>query len=138
MFMYMFRYMYMYYILYVLSEQQFVEAFGTTEALSDGQLPVYDEVCIPCRRAFAGRRSWAAHCARKHGYRSHAFLCATSTVCRSCGRRYANVGRLRRHLLGNPSCLSSWGCFTPGAIDKEAPHEQAPLFKGPTMRPRGN
>ena len=53
--------------------------------------PAFTEICIPCRRAFPTRLSWAGHSARKHGYRCHAYLCAEDTVCRSCGRRFSSA-----------------------------------------------
>ena len=85
----------------------------------------WQEVCIPCRRAFHDRRSWEGHSARKHGYRSHAFLCAEDSTCRSCGKRFSTVGRLRRHLVSRPACVTSWGSFVPAGAGLEAMHAQA-------------
>ena len=75
------------------------------------------EVCIPCRRAFRDRRSWSSHAARKHGYRSHAFLCAQDSVCRACGKCFASVGRLKRHLLSRQACVQAWGQFQPSMTE---------------------
>ena len=99
---------------------------------SDDQAPPptarLTEVCIPCRRAFADRLSWAGHAARKHGYRSHAFLCAKGTTCLSCGKQFSSPGRLRRHLYTKARCVQTWGSFTPDSLPQPAntPHSQAP------------
>ena len=86
------------------------------------------EVCIPCKRAFRSRLSWSGHAARKHGYRSHAFLCAHGTTCLGCGRCYSTSGRLRRHLETCPGCVTSWGAFVPEGGDSPPTtcHPQAP------------
>ena len=99
--------------------------YGDRAAESSPELPTMSEVCIPCKRAFATRLSWAGHCARKHGYRSHAFLCAEDTLCRSCGKRFSSVGRLRRHLVAQPGCVSTWGSFIPGSLPRNDLHSQA-------------
>ena len=97
------------------------------------------EVCIPCKRAFSSRLAWAGHAARKHGYRSHAFLCAQGRVCLGCGRQYSSSGRLRRHLETRPGCVTSWGRFIPddtspvgGDAHPQAPPVQAPGCLDPT------
>eukprot|EP00439_Symbiodinium_sp_Y106_P001666 s6945_g1.t1 len=87
--------------------------------------PPMPEVCIPCKRAFSTRLSWAGHCTRKHGYRSHAFLCAEDKICRACGKRFSSIGRLRRHLVAQPGCVTSWGSFTPGSSSRTVLHSQA-------------
>ena len=86
------------------------------------------EVCIPCRRAFADRLSWSGHAARKHGYRSHAFLCAKGSLCLACGRQFSAPGRLRRHLYAKSQCVREWGTFTPSEpnLMPTALHPQAP------------
>ena len=71
------------------------------------------EICLPCRRGFFSRVSWAGHAARKHGYRSQAYLLPQDNVCRCCGKAFASIGRLRRHLTAAPGCLLGWGSFTP-------------------------
>ena len=71
------------------------------------------ELCLPCKRSFPSRVSWAGHAARCHGYRSRAFLLPEDLVCRSCGKTYATLGRLRRHLVVAPTCVTRWGTFTP-------------------------
>ena len=88
----------------------------------------YTELCLPCKRAFHDRVSWAAHAARCHGYRSRAHLTAQGTTCLACGRCYASIGRLRRHLISVPACLDQWGAFVPSTHpDTEAPaHPLAP------------
>ena len=86
------------------------------------------EVCIPCRRAFADRLSWSGHAARKHGYRSHAFLCAQGNTCLACGKQFSSTGRLRRHLYAKDKCIKSWGSFQPDGAQPRVgcSHSQAP------------
>ena len=89
----------------------------------------YTEMCLPCKRAFSSRVAWSGHATRLHGYRSKAFLTASGNICRSCGRCFGSVGRLRRHLTCVPACVAAWGRFTPD--DEAAPphvHVQAPPF----------
>ena len=100
-------------------------AVGGRPLAADTDSSLWSEVCIPCRRAFPTRRSWAGHCARKHGYRSHAFLCAEDTTCRSCGKRFAFVGRLRRHLVAQSACVETWGSFVPARSATDHMHSQA-------------
>ena len=92
---------------------------------ADADATSWCEVCIPCRRAFPTRRSWAGHSARKHGYRCHAFLCAEDTTCQACGKRFASVGRLRRHLVAQTGCVEAWGSFTPARAEHARMHTQA-------------
>ncbi|CAE7809604.1 unnamed protein product [Symbiodinium sp. CCMP2592] len=101
-------------------------SFGSFQCGSLTESPEWPEVCIPCRRAFANRRAWAGHCARKHGYRNHAFLCAIDTLCRACGKRFSSVGRLRRHLTAQPTCIAAWGSFMPEEARHAQLHAQAP------------
>ena len=102
---------------------------GSVEPVASPSRPsVLKEVCIPCRRAFADRLSWAGHAARKHGYRSHAFLCAQGTLCLACGRQFSSPGRLRRHLYAKSQCVQAWGSFAPSEphLASAALHPQAP------------
>ena len=71
------------------------------------------EMCLPCKRSFPSRVSWAGHAARCHGYCSRAFLLPDDRICRSCGKVYATIGRLRRHLVAAPLCSVNWGSFVP-------------------------
>ena len=98
---------------------------GGRPPAADTDSSLWPEVCMPCRRAFPTRRSWAGHCARKHGYRCHAFLCAEDTTCRSCGKRFASVGRLRRHLVAQIGCVETWGSFVPARSAPTQMHPQA-------------
>ena len=87
----------------------------------------HPELCIPCKRSFPSRVSWAGHAARCHGYRSRAFLLPDDRICRSCGKVYATIGRLRRHLVAAPMCSVNWGSFTPAkGADKVQLHPLAP------------
>ncbi|CAE7441316.1 unnamed protein product [Symbiodinium sp. CCMP2592] len=89
-------------------------------------LLVCSPVCLVCRRAFHSRLAWAGHSARKHGYRSHAHLCATGSTCCACGRSYSSLGRLRRHLVSSPQCVLNWGRFVPDCNGRsDAPHPLA-------------
>ena len=108
---------------------------GTVEGHAQEEPPVLKEVCIPCRRAFSDRLSWAGHAARKHGYRSHAYLCAQGTLCLSCGRQFSSAGRLRRHLYARPKCVQDWGSFTP-AQTSDSPLDIHAL--APPVRIRGS
>ena len=104
-----------------------VTAAGAQCLVSQGQASC-KELCIPCKRAFLDRVSWAAHAARCHGYRSKAHLLSHGTTCLTCGRQYANAGRLKRHLFSVPACVQGWGSFTPntGLEALPAPHPLAP------------
>ena len=85
------------------------------------------ELCLPCRRSFPTRVSWAGHAARMHNYRSWAFMLPSDTVCRSCGKSFASIGRLRRHLTAAPKCLAEWGTFQPAGSMRRVPqHPLAP------------
>ena len=98
-----------------------------------GALPVpHTELCLPCKRSFPSRVSWAGHAARCHGYRSRSFLLPEDRVSRTCAKVFATIGRLRRHLISAPRCLTDWGVFQPStAARKFQPHTMAP----PTVVP---
>ena len=88
---------------------------------------VHTEMCLPCKRSFPSRVSWAGHAARCHGYRSRSFLLPEDRVCRTCAKAYASIGRLRRHLISAPRCLAEWGGFEPTAHARQyQPHALAP------------
>ena len=100
------------------------------------------ELCLPCKRGFFSRVSWAGHAARKHNYRSQAYLLPQDNVCRCCGKAFASVGRLRRHLTAAPGCLLGWGSFVPlPEVVNAKPHELAPpaavlgASRGPPVLP---
>ena len=85
------------------------------------------ELCLPCRRSFPTRVSWAGHAARMHNYRSWAITLPSDTVCRTCGKSFASIGRLRRHLTAAPKCLAEWGTFLPSVSGRRVPqHPLAP------------
>ena len=112
--------------------------------LQEGPRPMHSqtgpvEVCIPCRRGFFSRRSWSGHAARKHNYRSHAFSCAVDKTCRSCGKCFASVGRLKRHLISRAACIRDWGRFTPAedSVASEPAHALAPPFFAAGHRTEG-
>ncbi|CAE7732831.1 unnamed protein product [Symbiodinium sp. CCMP2592] len=99
-----------------------IATFGSqhhTTSPASVESQAWAEVCIPCRRA------WAGHCARKHGYRNHAFLCAVDTLCQSCGKRFSSVGRPRRHLTAHPACIAAWGSFLSAGDGSTPLHVQA-------------
>ena len=82
-------------------------------ATAPGERESYPELCVPCARAFRSRLAWSAHAARLHGYRSKAFLTGKGRTCLACGKLFANEGRLRRHLISVPWCLTNWGRYEP-------------------------
>ena len=87
------------------------------------------EACIQCQRLFATRVAWAGRAARVHGYRCKARILARSRLCLGCGKQYASVGRLRRHLITAATCVQRWGAFTPMHPYKEdagVAHAQTP------------
>ena len=108
--------------------------FRTLRRLSSSDAPALDggaarhtEVCLPCKRSYPTRTSWVGHAARVHGYRTCAFLLPSDRGCRSCGKIYASIGRLRRHLTAAPRCLEAWGTFLPTPLDLTQPgHPLAP------------
>ena len=91
------------------------------------------ELCIPCKRAFATRVAWSGHAARLHGYRCRAHLTAKGSTCLACGKQFANLHRLRRHLVSVPRCVQLWGAFTPGvsADEQEPAHALEPPVSVP-------
>ena len=98
----------------------------------------HTELCLPCKRSFPSRVSWAGHAARCHGYRSRSFLLPEDRVCRTCAKVFATIGRLRRHLVSAPRCLTGWGIFQPStAARKFQPHAMAPptIVPGETAPP---
>ena len=87
------------------------------------------EACLQCRIAFPDRTSWACHATRVHGYQAPASLLVADSsrpVCRACGRLYASIGRLKRHLHASAKCRISWGSFCPSVLPEDDPHERAP------------
>ena len=93
------------------------------------------EACIPCRKAFADRVSWACHASKVHGYRTR----ATETTrgcqkawCSGCGKLFANANRMKRHVFVTPACQAAWGSFVPEEGASLSPlHPAAPPFRLP-------
>ena len=52
-------------------------------------------------------------------------MVAAGCVCRSCGKLYADPGRLKRHLQAVPHCCFKWGRFVPQG-SPAPPHPQCP------------
>ena len=125
-------------------EQCRIQCYAAMQALhkairvhSDGELiepceapRIYPEACLVCRKAFETRGAWACHASKLHGYRLAATVLAGShgdTLCRGCGKCYANTGRLRRHLLHSAVCRAQWGAFTMAeGVVIPALHERQP------------
>ena len=61
-------------------------------------LTPHTELCLPCKRSFPSRVSWAGHAARCHGYRVRSYLLPEDRICRACAKVFATIGRLRRHV----------------------------------------
>ena len=108
----------------------------TVEA--DLPLSLCTDACTICRRAFRSFPCWASHAARKHGYRNPSTILAKGRTCLGCGKIYANVRRLKRHLDNSKICLREWGVFIPARKDDaQFMHVQAPpvetegTFEGP-------
>ena len=96
---------------------------GVVEEANGGDQPI--EMCLICRRSFLSRLSWASHAARVHQYRAPGTRLAVGSTCKGCGKQYANVGRLRRHLSHSLCCREDWGRFAPASATSSA-HPQMP------------
>ena len=97
--------------------------------IEDDQRP-HVEVCLICRKGFATRLAWASHAARLHGYRNAAAKLCHGSVCRGCGKVYANPGRLKRHVEHSAACRQQWWCFLPRDADATA-HPRMPPQRAP-------
>ena len=89
----------------------------------------YQEACLRCKIAFPSRTAWACHASRVHAYRTSSTLLAggcDKPVCRACGKMYASIGRLKRHLSASSACRRGWGAFCPAPVLLEEMHPEAP------------
>ena len=89
----------------------------------------YQEACLRCKIAFPSRTAWACHASRVHAYRTSSTLLAggcDKPVCRACGKMYASIGRLKRHLSASSACRRGWGAFCPAPVLLEEQHPEAP------------
>ncbi|CAE7485058.1 unnamed protein product [Symbiodinium sp. CCMP2592] len=89
----------------------------------------YQEACLQCKIAFPSRTAWACHASRLHAYRASSTLLAAGCdrpVCKACGRLYASIGRLKRHLNTSESCRRGWGAFHPLPGGTSTLHPEAP------------
>ena len=89
----------------------------------------YQEACLRCKIAFPSRTAWACHASRVHAYRASSTLLAggcEKPLCRACGKMYANIGRLKRHLSASSTCRRGWGAFRPASALLEEMHPEAP------------
>ena len=88
------------------------------------------EACLPCRKAFVDRVSWACHASKVHGYRTRATELTKGLPqawCSGCGKMFANAARMKRHAFATPSCQLAWGSFLPAEGASLAPlHPSAP------------
>ena len=93
------------------------------------------EACIPCRKAFADRVSWACHASKLHGYRTRATETTRGSQqawCRGCGKIFANANRMKRHVFVTPACQVAWGSFVPDEGASLSPlHPSAPPLRLP-------
>ncbi|CAE7562314.1 unnamed protein product [Symbiodinium sp. CCMP2592] len=89
----------------------------------------YQEACLQCKIAFPSRTAWACHASRLHGYRASSTVLTSGCdrpLCQSCGRLYANFGRLKRHLASSAACRTRWGAFIPSDHAPQEAHPEAP------------
>ena len=86
----------------------------------------HEHACIPCKVAFASRQAWSAHAARCHGYRARYTVAATGRSCKGCGKTFATVRRLSRHLSHSSACLAVAESLPAGQQDCDDGHVQAP------------
>ena len=90
----------------------------------------FAEACLPCKKAFVDRVSWACHASKVHGYRTRAaeLTRGAKQAWRSgCGKLFASVGRMQRHVFVTPSCQQRWGSFLPAGGSSLSPiHPSAP------------
>ena len=100
---------------------------------SDGSK--FCEACLPCRVAFYSRPAWACHASKMHGYGTKATVLTSRLAgnwCRSCGKVYSSIGRLRRHVAHSVSCQEGWGNFVAAAeTDGVSTHPAAPPMQMP-------
>ncbi|CAE7942823.1 unnamed protein product, partial [Symbiodinium necroappetens] len=95
----------------------------------------FAEACLPCRKAFIDRVSWACHASRLHGYRTRATEVTKGidqSWCSGCGKLFANSGRMKRHVFVTPACQVNWGTFhLAGSLPKHPLHPSAPPVQLP-------
>ncbi|CAE7562302.1 unnamed protein product [Symbiodinium sp. CCMP2592] len=94
----------------------------------------YPDACLQCKIAFPSRTAWACHASRLHGYRAPSTLLVAGCdkpLCRACGKLYANVGRLKRHLGASAKCRRGWGTFRPASAPTPNAHPEAPPLHTP-------
>ena len=98
----------------------------------------FNEACLPCRKAFVDRVSWACHASRLHGYRTRATEVTRGvdqSWCSGCGKLFANANRMKRHVFVTPACQERWGTFQPsGHLPKHPLHPTAPPLQLPGSR----
>ena len=95
------------------------------------------EACLPCRKAFVDRVSWACHASKLHGYRTRATELTRGvdqSWCSGCGKLFANPSRMKRHVFVTPACQENWGTFCPaGPVPKYPLHPSAPPMQLPGL-----
>ncbi|CAE7220796.1 unnamed protein product [Symbiodinium sp. CCMP2592] len=96
--------------------------------------PRYPEACLQCKIAFPSRTAWACHASRLHAYRAPSTLLVagcTKPLCQACGKLYATVGRLKRHLAASAQCRRGWGAFKTALTSLPEAHPEAPPLLAP-------
>ena len=89
----------------------------------------YQDACLQCKIAFPSRTAWACHASRVHAYRASSTMLVAGNVkplCHACGKLYANLGRLKRHLSASSACRRGWGAFRPDPDSVGEVHPAAP------------
>ena len=115
--------------------RRFLTSFCPEEQPEPGTAVRFSEACLPCRKAFVDRVSWACHASRLHGYRTRATELTRGVErawCSGCGKLFANASRMKRHVFVTPECQRLWGTFHPACpLPKDPLHPSAPPFQLP-------
>ena len=86
-------------------EMQLREVWPQHRLRQHPQATCWEHACFACMKAFPSRQAWAVHAAKTHGIKAPYTLLARGRQCQSCGRIYADSGRLSIHLRAMPYCM---------------------------------
>ncbi|CAE7367855.1 Ap1g1 [Symbiodinium necroappetens] len=117
--------------------RRFLTSFCPDEQREPETAVRFSEACLPCRKAFVDRVSWACHASRLHGYRTRATELTRGVErawCSGCGKLFANASRMKRHVFVTQECQRRWGTFHPaGPPPKDPLHPSAPPMQLPGL-----